>query len=130
MNHNTPRRGDLQQQMPPETSPPAGTIIGFDSLTVFAPTLCIGIPNAIREQAIQIGEILITVAEEAQAFAIFLARPFPIPHLPPRIIRVEVRAPQRLPTAMRAAFNIAARALSDSPGPGLTFGNGWQLRGY
>jgi hypothetical protein len=75
------------------------------------PTLCLGIPNAIGEQAIQIGKVWITVAVEAQAFAIFLARPLAIPRLPPRIIRVEVRTPERLPTAMRTAFDVAVRAM-------------------
>jgi len=55
------------------------------------PTLRVGVPNAVVEQAIQIGKIWVTVVVEAQAFAIFLARPFAIPHLPPRIIRVEVQ---------------------------------------
>jgi hypothetical protein len=57
------------------------------------------VPNAVGEQAIQIGKIWVTVVVEAQAFAIFLARPFAIPHLPPRIIRVEVRTAQRLRNA-------------------------------
>ena len=74
------------------------------------PPLRIGIPNAVPEQPIQIGKVWITVAVEAQAFAVFLARPFPIPHLPPRIIRVEVQAAQCLPAAMRTAFNVTALA--------------------
>jgi hypothetical protein len=79
------------------------------------PPLCVGIPNTVGEQTIQIGKIWVTVVVEAQAFAIFLARPFAIPHLPPRIIRVEVQAAQRLPAAMRTAFNVAplAMALAD-----------------
>jgi hypothetical protein len=36
----------------------------------------------------------------------------PVPYLPPRIVRVEVRAPQRLPTAMVTAFDVAARAMA------------------
>ena len=76
------------------------------------PPLCVGIPNAIGEQPIQIGKVWITVDVEAQAFAIVLARPLAIPRLPPRIIRVEVRAPERLPTAMRTAFNVAASAMA------------------
>jgi hypothetical protein len=80
------------------------------------PTLCLGIPNAIGEQAIQIGKVWITVAVEAQAFAIFLARPLAIPHLPSRIIRVEVRTAQRLPAAMRTGFNVAARAMAFADG--------------
>ena len=89
------------------------------------PPLCVGIPNAIGEQPIQIGKVWITVDVEAQAFAIVLARPLAIPRLPPRIIRVEVRAAQGLPAAMRAAFNVAAAimALADSRnrdrGPGF-----------
>jgi hypothetical protein len=80
------------------------------------PPLRIGIPNAVPEQPIQIGKVWITVAVEAQAFAVFLARPFPIPHLPPRIIRVEVQAAQRLPATMRTAFNVAARTMAFADG--------------
>jgi hypothetical protein len=58
------------------------------------PPLCVGIPNAIGEQPIQIGKVWITVDVEAQAFAIVLARPLAIPRLPPRIIRVEVEQPR------------------------------------
>jgi hypothetical protein len=72
------------------------------------PRLCV--PNTVGEQPIQIGKVWITVAVEAQAFAIFLPRPFAIPHLPPRIIRVEVQAAQCLPAAMRTAFNVTALA--------------------
>jgi len=61
------------------------------------PTLRVGVPNAVGEQAIQIGKVWITVSVEAQASAIVLARPLAIPRLPPRIIRVEVQAAQCLP---------------------------------
>ena len=70
------------------------------------PTLRVGIPNPIREQPIE--KVWITVAVEAQAFAIFLARPLAIPHVPSRIIAVEVRTAERGPTAVRTGFNIAA----------------------
>jgi hypothetical protein len=78
--------------------------------------LRVSVPNAVGEQAIQIGKIWVTVVVEAQAFAIFLARPFAIPHLPPRIIRVEVRTAQCLPAAMRTAFNVAASAMALADG--------------
>ena len=55
----------------------------------------VGIPNAISEQAIKIGEIRIAAAVEAQPFAILLAGPFAIPYLPSRIIAVEVRTAER-----------------------------------
>jgi hypothetical protein len=61
---------------------PCGTTGAIRCLvTASAPTVAIGIPNAISEQSIQIGKVWITVDVEAQAFAIFLARPFAIPHL-------------------------------------------------
>ena len=82
------------------------------------PTPRVSIPNAIREQPSQIGEIWVTVVVEAEAFAIFLARLFAIPHLPPRIIRVEVRTTQRLPAAMRTAFDVAASAMTLADGSG------------
>ena len=65
------------------------------------PTSGVGIPNAVREQPIQVGEVPVTVDEEVQALAIVLARPLAVPHLPPRIVRVEVQAPERLPAAIR-----------------------------
>ena len=77
--------------------------------------LRIGVPNAVREQPIQIRKVWITVAVEAQAFAIALARPFAIPNFPSRI-RVEVRTAQRRPGAMRTAFNIAALAMAFADG--------------
>ena len=76
------------------------------------PPLCVGIPNTVGEQPIQIGKVRIAVDEEAQAFAIVFARPFPVPYFPSRIIRVEVRAPECLPAAMRKGFNVAARAMA------------------
>ena len=72
----------------------------------------VGIPDAIGEQAIQVREVWVTVDEEVQAFAIVLARPLAVPRLPPRIVRVEVQAPERLPAAMATAFDIAARAMA------------------
>jgi hypothetical protein len=78
------------------------------------PRLCV--PNTVGEQPIQIGKVWITVDEEVQAFAIVFARPLAIPHLPPRIIRVEVRTAQRLPAAMRTAFNVAAVAMAFADG--------------
>jgi hypothetical protein len=78
--------------------------------------LAVGIPNAVREQPIQIGKVWITVAAEAQAFAIVLARPLAIPYFPPRIIAVEVRAAERLPATMRTAFNVAASAMAFADG--------------
>ena len=64
------------------------------------PLLCVGIPNAVGEQAIQVGKVGIAVDEEVQAFAIVFARPFAVPRLPSLVVRVEVRAAQRLPAAM------------------------------
>jgi hypothetical protein len=60
----------------------------------------------------KIGKVGITVDEEVQAFAIVLARPLAVPRLPPRIVRVEVQAAERLPAAMVTAFDVAARAMA------------------
>ena len=80
------------------------------------PALRVSIPNAIGEQAIEIGKVWIAVDEEAQAFAIVLARPLASPHFASRIIDVEVRTAERRPTAVRTAFDVAAAvmALADS----------------
>ena len=59
------------------------------------PTSRVGIPDAIGEQAIQIGKVRVAVDEEVQALAIVLAQPLAVPRLPPRIVRVEVQAPER-----------------------------------
>jgi len=71
-----------------------------------------GIPDAIAEQPIQVGKVRVAVDEEAQAFAIVLARPLAVPRLPPRIVLVEVQAAECLPAAMVTAFDIAARAMA------------------
>jgi hypothetical protein len=76
------------------------------------PTSRVGIPDAIREQPIQIGKVRVTVDEEVQAFAIVLARPLAVPRLPPRIVGVEVQAPERLPTAVVTAFDVASGAMA------------------
>jgi hypothetical protein len=76
------------------------------------PPLRLGIPNAIGEQPIQIGKVRIAVDEEIQAFAIVFARPLASPHLPSRIIGMEVRTAECRPAAMRAAFNVAAVAVT------------------
>jgi hypothetical protein len=74
--------------------------------------LRVGIPNTIREQPIQIGKIWIAIDEETQAFAIIFARPLASPHLPSRIIGVEVRTAECRPTAVWTAFDVAACAMA------------------
>jgi hypothetical protein len=86
--------------------------VGHARLLSPLPTSRVGIPDAIREQSVQIGKVGITVDEEVQAFAIVLARPLAVPRLPPRIVGVEVQAAQRLPAAMVTAFDVAARAMA------------------
>ena len=76
----------------------------------------VGIPDAIGEQAIQIGNVGIAVDEEAQPFAIVLARPLAVPRLPPRIVGVEVQAAERLPAAMVTTFDVASRAMALADG--------------
>jgi hypothetical protein len=71
----------------------------------------VAIPDAIGEQAIQVGKVRVTVDEEVQAFAIVLARPLAVPRLPPRIVGGEVQAPKRLTAAMVTAFDVASRAM-------------------
>jgi hypothetical protein len=58
------------------------------------------------------GKSGVTVDEEAQAFAIVLARPLAVPRLTPRIVGVEMQAPERLPAAMVTSFDVAARAMA------------------
>jgi hypothetical protein len=45
------------------------------------PPLRVSVPNAVGEQPIQIGKVRFAVDEEAQAFAIVLARPLAVPRL-------------------------------------------------
>jgi hypothetical protein len=81
------------------------------------PPLTASVPN-VRcprpkiQQPIQIGKVGVAVDEKVQAFAVVLARPPTAPRLPPRFVRVEVQAPERLPTAMVTAFDVAARAMA------------------
>jgi hypothetical protein len=86
--------------------------IGAIPLLFPFPLLRIGIPDAVGEQPIQIGKVGIVVDEEAQAFAILLARPLAGRYLPSRIIAVEVRTAERRPPAVRTTFNIAAVAMA------------------
>ena len=86
-----------------------GTLRRYARLLPPLPTLRLGIPN---NGKFKIGQVWIVVDEEIQAFAIVHARPLAVPRPPPRIIRVEVRAPERLPTAMRTAFDVAAFAMA------------------
>ena len=58
------------------------------------PPLCVGVPDTFNEQPIQIRQGLVAVHEEPETFAICLARPLPVPRLPTRILRMEVRAPE------------------------------------
>ena len=76
------------------------------------PTPAVGIPSAIREQTIQIGKVTITVDKEIQSFAVVLARPLAIPCFPSRIIAMEERTAERLPAAMRTAFDVAASTMA------------------
>jgi hypothetical protein len=80
------------------------------------PSLRVRVPNAVGEQAIQIGKIWIAVDEEVQALAIVFAGPLASPHLPSRIIRIEVRTPERRPAAMRTAFNVASVTMAFTDG--------------
>ena len=86
--------------------------VGHARLLSPLPTSRVGIPDAIREQSVQIGKVGITVDEEVQAFAIVLARPLAVPRLTPRIVGVEMQAPERLPAAMVTSFDVAARAMA------------------
>jgi hypothetical protein len=72
------------------------------------PPLRVGNPHTVSEQAIQVGERLVAVDEKPETFAVSLARPPSIPYLPSLIFRIKVPTAERLPTAMRIAFNVAA----------------------
>jgi hypothetical protein len=52
----------------------------------------VGVPNALREQAIQIGKRRIVIDEEPEALAICFARPLAVPDLTTRIMRIELLA--------------------------------------
>jgi hypothetical protein len=60
----------------------------------------------------QIGTVWITVDVKIQSFSVVLARPLAIPYFPSRIITVEERTAERLPTAMRTAFDVAASTIA------------------
>jgi hypothetical protein len=71
----------------------ANAVVG--ALLLPLPTPRVGIPNTVGEQQIQIGKVWIAVDEEMQALAIFFARPLAVPHLPSRIIGMEVGTAER-----------------------------------
>ena len=71
------------------------------------PPLAIGIPNAFRKQAIDVGQRAVATDKEAEALAICLARPFAGPRLAARIVRIESDAAECLPAAMRTTLNVA-----------------------
>jgi hypothetical protein len=86
---------------------------GFrESLLLPLPAPAFGIPNTVGKQPIQIRMVGIVVDEEPQPFAILFARPSARPHLPSRIIAVEVRTAERRPTAMWTAFHVATVAMT------------------
>jgi hypothetical protein len=77
-----------------------GCPLGRARLLPPLPASRVGVPDAIGEQAVQVGKVGVSVDEEAPAFAIFLIRPLAVPRLPPRIVRVEVQARERLPAGV------------------------------
>ena len=79
----------------------------FDAGGPLLPPLPLWVPVTFREQAIEVGERRVAADEEPEAFAVRLARPPAVPCLTARIVRVEMRASQRLPTAVRTAFYVA-----------------------
>src|SRR5262249_11649016 len=74
---------------------PVGQKGGFNSpiRSLFPfPTPSVGVPGALREQAIQIGKRRIVIDEEPEALAICFARPLAVPDLTTRIMRIELLA--------------------------------------
>jgi hypothetical protein len=90
----------------------ATTSVGAIRLLFSFPALCVGVPNAVGEQTIEIRKVCITVDEEVQPFAIFFTRPLASPHFPSRIIAVEVRTAERRPAAVRTTFKVAAAVMA------------------
>ena len=72
------------------------------------PPLLVRVPDALPKQAVEVGEGTVAADEKPQAFGIRLARPFAIPHLTARIVRIEPNAPERRVSAMGTAFNVAS----------------------
>jgi hypothetical protein len=70
---------------------------------------CRGMPPSVGFRS---GKSGLPLTKEVRAFAIVLARPPAVPHLPSRIVRVEVQAAERLPAAMVAAFDVASGAMA------------------
>ncbi len=60
----------------------------------------------------QIGQVGILIDQKFKPSRSSSLRPLTSPHLPSRIIAMEVRTTERLPTAMWTAFNVAAVAVT------------------
>ena len=81
-------------------SPPYGAQVRL-------PPLPLGVPDAFRKQAIDIGQRAVAVDEKPKPLAVRLSGPAAIPPLTASVGRIEPDAPQGLAAAMRAPLNVA-----------------------
>jgi hypothetical protein len=71
------------------------------------PLLPLGVPDAFRKQAVDIGQQAVAVDEEPESLAVRLARPPARPRFAARVSGVEADTAKRLCAAMWTAFNVA-----------------------
>jgi hypothetical protein len=90
-------------------STPRGSVhrLAFPTGGSLLAALPLRVPDALRKQAIEVGEVTVTIDEEPEAFAVRLPGPLAGPRFAARVVRVEPDAPQCLPAAMRTALHIA-----------------------
>ena len=83
---------------------------------VVLPALRLGIPVALGEEAIDIGQRTVAADEEPKAFGVLFAGPSSVPRFTARVVWIEADAAQGLAAAMRTAFHVASRTVPCADG--------------
>ena len=72
------------------------------------PPLCVRVPTAFGEEPVDVRKGAVAADEEAEPFAVGLARPFAGPRLAARVTSIEADTAERLSAAVRASLYVAS----------------------
>jgi len=75
------------------------------------PALRLGIPVALGEEAIDIGQRTVAADEEPKAFGVLFAGPSSVPRFTARVVWIEADAAQRLTAAMGTTLHVASTSV-------------------